>query len=314
MIDALGAKRSWVIWVGVVLFALWALVRLAGLDGGSYLAPLMAFTPWAAIAALLVGVTAAALRNWAATLVAAVSVACLALAVLPRAFGGAERAPASSDQLRILSANIAFGGAHARALMELVERERPDLLAVEELKPTYDYYLRYWGISRLLPHSIISVRPGMPGLGVYSRLPLRRLSAPDLRTSRVGLSFADGRRLRLVVVHPDTPKLGQVSNWRDTLESLPTAGSGVPWVLVGDFNATLDQSAFRDVVSRGYRDAGATTGDGLDFTWPAGGSLGPLVTIDHVLADDRLGIADYSVLNLKGSDHHAIRTTIFTPR
>ena len=64
---------------------------------------------------------------------------------------------------------------------------------------------------------------------------------------------------------------------------------------------------------RGYRDAGETTGNGLEPTWPAEKSLPPLITIDHVLADSRLGISEYGVDNLPGSDHHAIHATVFTP-
>ncbi len=38
--------------------------------------------------------------------------------------------------------------------------------------------------------------------------------------------------------------------------------------LVGDFNATLDQAALRDVVARGYRDAADVAGKGLEPTFP----------------------------------------------
>lgn len=48
--------------------------------------------------------------------------------------------------------------------------------------------------------------------------------------------------------------------WEEALESLPTPGDGIPWVLAGDFNATFVQAEFRELVDRGYRDAGAATG------------------------------------------------------
>ncbi len=37
-----------------------------------------------------------------------------------------------------------------------------------------------------------------------------------------------------------TRQVGSVEVWREALESLPSTGAGTPWVLVGDFNATLD--------------------------------------------------------------------------
>ncbi len=65
--------------------------------------------------------------------------------------------------------------------------------------------------------------------------------------------------------------------------------------MLGDFNATLDQAELRDVVGRGYRDAADVAGKGLEPTFPRQGwhDLGPFITIDHVLADERLGIVDY---------------------
>jgi endonuclease/exonuclease/phosphatase (EEP) superfamily protein YafD len=86
-----------------------------------------------------------------------------------------------------------------------------------------------------------------------------------------------------------------------------------PWLLAGDFNATLDQSQLRDLLDRGYRDAGSVAGKGLEPTFPREGHLIPPVTIDHVLADSRLGIVDYGVEELSGSDHRAIHAELALP-
>ncbi len=95
--------------------------------------------------------------------------------------------------------------------------------------------------------------------------------------------------------------------WSRGLGSLPNPGSGPMRVVAGDFNATLDQSEFRDLLDRGYRDAADARGDGLIPTWPAAGpQLPPPITIDHVLVDDRAGVEDYSVHDLPGSDHRAV--------
>jgi len=105
-----------------------------------------------------------------------------------------------------------------------------------------------------------------------------------------------------------------VDRWREGLESLPTAGRGAPWLLVGDFNATLDQPEFRDLVDRGYRDAADATGEGLEPTWPGPERLPlGLIAIDHVLADRRLGVAEYGVDDLAGSDHRAVHARLVLP-
>jgi endonuclease/exonuclease/phosphatase family metal-dependent hydrolase len=128
------------------------------------------------------------------------------------------------------------------------------------------------------------------------------------------MRLPDGERLRLVAVHPQPPNMS-VERWQEALESLPAPGAGAPWLLIGDFNATFDQAQFRELVDSGYRDAGEATGNGLEPTWP-GPDEAPwgLITIDHVLADDRLGVAGYGVEDLAGSDHRAIHAQLVLPR
>lgn len=152
------------------------------------------------------------------------------------------------------------------------------------------------------------------GAGLYSRFPLTPLPRQThflFRMPLAAMALPDGRRLRLVAVHPQPPVMS-VDRWREALESLPAAG--VPWVLVGDFNSTFDQAEFRDLVHSGYRDAGDATGNGLEPTWP-GPEVSPwgLITIDHVLADRRLGVTDYGVDDLPGSDHRAIHAQLVLP-
>ena len=124
-----------------------------------------------------------------------------------------------------------------------------------------------------------------------------------------------GRHLRIVAVHPIPPRHSAwTDEWEEVLSTLPSTGHGTPWLLAGDFNATLDQSPFRNLVGRGYRDAGETAGKGLDATFPADGSLfPPPITIDHILADERFGVVEYEVEPLPNSDHHAIFAELTLP-
>ncbi len=276
----------------------------------------MFLTPFAAAAALLVAGVAVALRNWAAAAVAAIAATYLAAVVLPRAIGS-ERVPAAGHEtFTVLSANVYLGAASPAALVTLVDRYRPDLLSVQELTPGFARGLRRAGIGRRLPQAVLMAQPKGHGGGLYARhrlTPLPHQTRFLFRMPRAAIVLPDGRRLRIVAVHPQPPNMS-VERWREALESLPAPGAGVPWVLVGDFNATFDQAEFRDLVDGGYRDAGNATGKGLEPTWP-----GPdefpwgLITIDHVLADRRLGVAEYGVDDLPGSDHRAIHARLVLP-
>jgi endonuclease/exonuclease/phosphatase family metal-dependent hydrolase len=315
-VELTGAQRYWLVWAAVIPVVLWAVMRFFGLESGGRLTSLMWFTPYAAIAALLVAGVALALRNWAAAAVAVVATSCLAIAVLPRAIGSETESPAGHETLTVLSANVELGGADPNALVALVDRHHPDLLSVQELTPSFAAKLRRDGIYRRLPHSVLQAQPKGHGGGLYSRFPLTALPHQThflARMPRATIVLPDGRQLRVVAVHPLPPNMS-VARWEEALESLPTPGEGTPWVLAGDFNATFDQAQFRDLVDRGYRDAGSATGKGLEPTWPSD-EVFPwgLMTIDHILADRRLGVAEYEVDGLPGSDHRAIHAQLVLP-
>ena len=314
---AAGALRGWPVWIAVVPVAIWALVRTLGLEGGQAV-PLLAFTPYVALASLPLAGLALAFRNWPAAVLGGAAALCLAVAVLPRAIDRADAVPSSGDgatRIDVLSSNVYFGRGDARQLRDLVERLHIDLLTVQELTPQFDRELRAAGIGRLLPHSVIRVEDGASGGGIYSRWPAREL-APGVeygfRQPRAELRLPGSQRIRVADVHPYVPT-GSPRRWEDSLDGLPSTGGGAPWILAGDFNATLDHAVLRDVISRGYRDAGAVAGSGLVPTWPEGRTLPPLITIDHILADERLEIADYGTEAIDGSDHRAVWAQLRLP-
>lgn len=308
MLDRLGARRHWWIWVAVIPIACWTVIRVFGLESGSLLSILIFFTPYAAVAALMITGVAVTLRNWAAAAVVAAATACLAAAVLPRAIGGETVQAPEGETLTVISANVYLGAADAATLVSLVDRLDADLLSVQELTPSFARRLRRLGLERFLPHSALLPQPRGRGGGLYARFPLTLLPHQTrflFRMPRAVMVLPDRTRFRVVAVHPQPPTM-DVDRWREALESLPPTGDGTPWLLVGDFNATLDHAELRDVLDRGYRDAGDATGRGLEPTWPNGHESTPPITIDHVLADRRLGIVDYDVLDQPGSDHRFV--------
>lgn len=315
--DGLGARRHWLIWGAVAPVALWAVVRCFGLERGYPGIALIAFTPYVAAAALLVLGVAAALRNWAAALLAGVATVALMAAVLPRAFGSPDPFPPGGRELRVLSANVRKGQADPRALVGLVRRLHADVLTVEELTPSFARKLRAGGIEAVLPHTVLRPRVSAGGGGIFSRLPIRPLPAPPTRSllmARGRIDLGGGRVVRLAEAHPYPPKSCCVGLYEEGLASLPRAGGpGPPWILGGDFNSTLDFSRFRDLLDSGYRDAADVTGKGLIGTWPQGRVLPPPVTIDHVLAERGIAILGYEVEDLPGSDHRAVFARLAVP-
>jgi endonuclease/exonuclease/phosphatase (EEP) superfamily protein YafD len=311
------ARRNWLVWFVVLPVALWALVRLLGLDSGFPVVALMAFTPYVAVAALLVAGIAVALENWVATAVAALATLCLAAAVLPRTIGDGTVEAAGRETIGVLSINAHFGGADAAAAVALVKRLDPDVLSVQELTPEFAAKLERHGIGEQLPNTVLSVVSGAPGTGIYSTLPLTELSEGQdfgFRMPRARAELPGGGALRIVAIHPYTPTRNGIGKWEAALADLPASGRGVPWLLVGDFNATLDHAALRDVLDRGYRDAAAVAGEGLEPTWPTGRWADlPGVTIDHVIFDRRFDVVEYAVADLPNTDHRPVYARLALP-
>lgn len=284
---------------------MWAVVRLLGLERGFPLVPLLAYTPYAAMAALAATLLALGLRRWGAALAAGLSAAALIAVVAPRATGDPEPA-GSRAVLKVLSANTLGDRGSPQALLDLVRRERPDVLAVQELTPALDARLR-----AAFPYRVVRPRPGTPGTGLYSRLALSGAPAPAgtaFAWTRALVRLPDGARVDVHSVHPVAPlRRESMGPWRRDLRRLPAAPRrGPPRILAGDFNATLDHAELRRVLGQGYRDAAEVVGAGLRPTWPVSGRRLPPVTIDHVLADARCTVGAARVLRLTGSDHRPV--------
>ncbi|WP_067178882.1 endonuclease/exonuclease/phosphatase family protein [Microtetraspora niveoalba] len=301
-------------WLAVVPCAVWALVRLAGVDG-PIVTELITATPYVALFSLVALSLALGSRRRAAVAVAAATSLLMAFMVLPRAFG--DTPTATGPSLRILTVNLFFGRGDAHAVVELVRRLRPDILNTQELDARAVEALDAAGLARLMPYSHLEEEDSASGSGVYSRFPLTKL--PDFAPPNghhmpyVRFSLPDGQTVELVDVHTMAPLGRDVAAWKDALRSLPPAVPGTVRVLAGDFNASLDHAGLRDVLGRGYIDAADATGTGLRTTWPANRRLPPLITIDHVLVDRRASAVDVSIHDVPYTDHRALFAELRLP-
>jgi endonuclease/exonuclease/phosphatase family metal-dependent hydrolase len=310
------------VWALVAVGIAWTAVRVFGLESGFPLVPLIAYTPYVAIAALLLLPAALALRVWPAAGAVALVAIVLGALVLPRALGDDQ--PASSgNRITVLASNLRYGNGDPETVVELVRENEVDVLCVQELTPEAAIGLRRAGIHDLLPEDVLIPEPHTEGSGIYSRLPLRELGtgelgAPGFTMASATVTVPAAGEVKLASVHPLPPTTSSaVAEWADGLAALPraTPDAGLR-ILAGDFNATLDHAEFREIVDSGYTDAADAAGEALSPTWPTDRRLGilpPPVTIDHVLADERIGVADVSVHEIPASDHRAVLAELILP-
>jgi endonuclease/exonuclease/phosphatase (EEP) superfamily protein YafD len=307
------------LWLLVLPGTVWVLIRLGGWERGA-LVQLFAFTPYVAAWSVLPVLAALATRRWLAATVAAVTLALFAAAVLPRAFADGDRGPRGGVALSVMTSNMLFGNADATAIVRLVREHDVAVLAVQEFSANGQRNLAAAGLGELLPYSSLGPEFGASGSGFYSRFPI---TDPGVRRNDGGFNQAYGtvqppgaRAVTVESAHPLAPySLAVVDDWRDDLAAEPRADpDGTPRILLGDFNATLDHRPLRDLIKSGYRDAADAAGQGLIGTWgPYDGDPLPPVTIDHVLADRRLGVGAVSVHTIPDSDHRAIVATLRLP-
>jgi endonuclease/exonuclease/phosphatase (EEP) superfamily protein YafD len=131
---------------------------------------------------------------------------------------------------------------------------------------------------------------------------------------RAAVAVPGAPPVEVVAVHAFPPNQLTTTQWLEGLEALPPAfAQGPVSVLAGDFNATFDHDAFRELVWSGYVDAAAARGRGLEATWPSSRVFAPPVTIDHVLADDRVHVAGVSLFDIPATDHRAVLAHLVLP-
>ncbi|WP_067507667.1 endonuclease/exonuclease/phosphatase family protein [Actinoplanes sp. TFC3] len=314
-------RTLWLVllWLLVLPGVAWVALRLAGAERGP-LVPLFAFTPYVAAWSVVPVLLALATRRWLVAAVAAITATLFVVTVLPRALTDNDRGPQTGVTIHVMTQNMLFGNADAAQIVQDVRDHDVSVLALQEFSPQAVSNLEKAGLGRLLPYSSLGAEWGASGSGLYSRFPL---TAAGVERNGAGFNQAHGTiqpagagPVVIESAHPAAPSaLSVLDDWFSDLAAEPRADArGPARILLGDFNSTLDHQPLRKLINSGYRDAAAVTGKGLIGTWgPYDGDPIPPVTIDHVLVDKRLGVADVSVHTTRNSDHRAVIAEVVLP-
>ncbi len=214
--------------------------------------------------------------------------------------------------VRVLSANLANGRAHADAFAALVDRVSPDVVVVQELDPG-----QAEALARVMPFGKLEPARDHHGMGIALREPgtIRRLPLPYRGAFVADVPFAGDDTLEVVNLHLAAPHVqplprrlrerrGQLLDVLAYLDATPRRRR----ILAGDLNATPLWPAYRRLRAR-FDDAAVEAARRLGRrparTWgPWPGSV-RLLRIDHVLVRG-LVAREARVLPLRGSDHSAL--------
>jgi endonuclease/exonuclease/phosphatase (EEP) superfamily protein YafD len=308
-------RRRWFTWTVAVLLAVWAVVRIGGWEQGSFPTQLMTVTPWGAGLAALTALVSLLRRNRWAALVAALACVAMVAVVAPRTIA-AEQPAAKGPVLRVLAVNL-FGRGDARTVVDYVRRNDVEVLSALELTHAEAEQLDAAGLRQLMPYRVLQPEFDVTGSGIYSKYPVTEL--PGLFTPighnmpAAAVSLPGGGKIEFVAVHPNPPLGRKEAEWNAALRALPSPSPSVVRVLAGDFNASLDHRAFRDLLDRGYVDAAEQVGKGLVPTWPNFRPIPPIISIDHVVADRRVAVSRVEFLDVPRTDHRGVFAELRLP-
>lgn len=219
--------------------------------------------------------------------------------------------PPGSRPLTVLALNVDHGGADVTALAATVRERHPDVVVLPEAGDAYRTRL-----APLLPDYAGVSAPAVEDGGSTTLLTRPGVGTVEVLRGQLFGSLAATLPggVRLLAVHTAAPVPGQVGLWQQDLEGLvaPACRAQAPAVVVGDLNATTDQSAFR-AASSGCVDALETLGAGTTATFPTSLPRWFGVQIDHVLTTGGVGVRDGEVLDVPGTDHRAVLTRLSLP-
>ncbi|MHA5049650.1 endonuclease/exonuclease/phosphatase family protein [Streptomyces sp. SD15] len=282
--------------------------RAADTDGITPVPQLLAFLPWL-LAPTGLGLVLALFSRWRVGMLWGVLVLG-ALAWFIEPYGKTdEPSGASLAELRVMTSNVQFG-AGTESLITAVERQRPDIVFVQECETTCSTALRNTFQGGAYPYRASVEGAGSDGSVIISRFPLTRADGVRGTMGMPGaVADVDGHAVRLQLAHPMPPLPGQLDVWRGELGELRDYAAGdrnTPTILAGDFNASQDHAAFRRILDTGLRDASRLAGSPRAPSWPAPTTPTLGAQIDHVLVSEDFSAHKATFFGITGSDHRAL--------
>jgi vancomycin resistance protein VanJ len=233
------------------------------------------------------------------------------------AFGPTDRRD-SAEEFRFLSANMG-GGATTEALLDLIDRELPDVIALQEYSPRRDHKVfvdRGWFTE------------SRGGLFCASRFPIRQVETVrlnpeaswEVRIARFEIE-ASGGPIGVFLVHLPTVRDGLqavigekwkgIPKLRHNSQSRMVESQAVsqwvrsfagPKVILGDFNLPAESAIYRECWSS-FENAFGRRGTGFGFTKFTNYHG---VRIDHILSDRSWATLDCRIGPDLGGDHRPV--------
>ncbi len=249
------------------------------------------------------------LRSWKLAGIAALIALMNTLIIAPRLLPAAKAASPHADAatIRLLVQNVNTANAQHQLVLELIEREDPDVILLLEVDRRWMESLR--SLDDRYAHAIASPREDNFGIALWSRVEWRNARIEPMTGFRVPMVVAEmvvgGRPLRFLGAHTLPPVRRSYAEARNEqlrqMADLAAADANRPIIICGDLNVTPWSGRFRDLLRDGLL-GDTARGFGMQRTWPASSFL-LRIPIDHVLTTPGVICHARRVAPPVGSDH-----------
>lgn len=216
----------------------------------------------------------------------------------------------SGASIRVLNANVLISNTQYERLAQLIQREAPDLVALEEVDATWLTVLEP-SLYHIYPYRKLVPLDSPFGIALYSKLPLSGVQVKFFGKAYRGrlfpsilaqVQYGKQKTFSVLATHPLPPKSGfEVRNSQLADIAAQRSGFGKDLVVVGDLNISQWSPYFsRFIGATGLRDS--QRGFGVQPSWPANAPL-LRVPIDHVLVSPGIAVINRRLGPDIGSDH-----------
>ncbi len=219
--------------------------------------------------------------------------------------------------VRILFANVHTSNNDYSSLLELIEKESPDIIALQEVDEKWANAVK--GLCPRYPFHEFCPRSDNFGLAVLSKISLRDIQVKSFCKVTVPTIVAavetPASPFTLIITHPVPPAIPSYYSLRN--EQLAQIAEYVrtqkgPSVIVGDLNLTM-WSWYHDKLLAETGMKNARRGFGINPTWPT--LLPPLyIPLDHCLCTSSIQVLSFRTTARIGSDHLPCVVDLLIPK
>jgi len=200
--------------------------------------------------------------------------------VLPWYFGRTQPLTqtelANYSKVKVLTSNVKFNNREFAPLLDLIEKENPDVVLLQELNEEWRTAIK--PLEKRYPYSFIEDPGNNFGIAILSKTLLTKKEVINIQTfdtpSLSAVANIDGLNIQFISTHPNPPISKELFLSRDEMFNELTYSvqrSSHPIVIGGDFNVTMWSPSYKKLIKNsGLKNA--RKGFGMQGTWPIGES------------------------------------------